>query len=86
MCLLDEGNFLAVEVGDFVGLAVCVGVEDGFHGFDGGDGLSVCGEVGVLEFADLPESLWSLALRAAEFDEGGFACEAFDHFDAISAL
>ena len=85
-CRLDESNLLAVEVGDFVGVAVRVGVEDGFHGFDGGDGLAVGGEVGVVEGADLLESLGAFVLGAGEFDERNFAGEAFDNFDAVTAL
>ena len=71
---------------DFVGLAIGVGMEDCFHGFDGGDGLAVGGEVCVMEGADLLESLGAFGLGAGKFNEGDFAGEAFDDFDAVAAL
>ena len=79
-------DFFSVEVGYFVGLSERVCVEDGFHSFDGGDGLPIGSEVGVAELPNLIESLGTLAGWAGEFDVGGFASEAFDDFDAISAL
>ena len=81
-----QGDGVTVESGDAVGLSGGLGFEDAFHGFDGGNDLSICGEVGVVECADLCESLGAICRGATEFDEGGFAGEAFDDFDAVAAL
>src|SRR5688572_13678206 len=85
-CEEDQTAELVVDFDDAVGGAGGVFGEDGFHGLDGGDDLTVGGDVVVCQLAGCFEARRSLAGRAGEFDSGDFSDEALQDFDAVAAL